>query len=264
MTLPPRLAIPFFAILLVMASTGHTSAHDVWLTFTGNASARQVVLNYGHPGDRPPALADKVVDLAVITGQDRKSLTKGLAFAVVRGAPVAVSLPFADGGNQLVAAFYDNGLWFKGADGEYRNALRANVPGATEAIWSRKFAKATTGAGAPFDTVLGHAIEIVPLTDPAASGASSNLRVRVLFEGKPLSNAKIEISHGSRVSQSETDAEGIAAVPITGGGDYTLSVGHRSAPSSVPAMADADLFAATYAFALPRTSIRDWLALLGF
>jgi nickel transport protein len=246
-----------------MTSVSASSAHDLWLTFTGNTSARQVVLNYGHPGDRPPALADKVVELTLIAGEERTSLFKGLSFAVVRGAPVAVSQPFTDNGRQLIAAVYDNGFWAKGGDGEYHNALRTFVPGATEGMWSRKFAKAVTGAGAPFDRVLGHALEIVPLTDPAAASPNSTLRVRVLFDGKPLPKAKLEIAYGRAASEVETDADGIAAVAITGGGAYLLAVGHRTAPSSVPAFADADLFGATYGFALPRTSFRDWLAVLG-
>jgi uncharacterized GH25 family protein len=249
---------------MVMAGAGGSDAHDLWLTFTGNASGRQVVINYGHPGDRPPAAAEKVVDLSVISTNDRKSLVKGLSFAIVRGAPVALSPPFTDTGRELVAAVYDNGLWTKGADGEYRNALRAAVPGATEGLWSRKFAKAVTGPGARFDTILGHALEIVPLADPAALGRGTTLQVRVLFEGKPLPNAKLESAHGRHASQFETSAEGIAAVTLQGGGEYTLSVGHRRAPSSIPTFADSDLLGATYSFALPRTSFRDWLELLGF
>ncbi|MPZ41625.1 MAG: DUF4198 domain-containing protein [Rhizobiales bacterium] len=257
------LLVSCLTIVTVMASADSSSAHDLWLTFTGSASARQVVLNYGHPGDRPPALAEKVVDLTLISDKDRKSLFKGLTFAVVRGAPVAISQPFADTGRELVTAIYDNGLWSKGADGEYRNALRTAVPGATEGMWSRKFAKAITGSGAPFDAILGHPLEIVPLTDPAAARGAT-LRVRVLFEGKPVPNVKLERSHGRNASLVETDSEGIAVVAIAGAGEYTLSASHRKSPSSVPAFADVDLFGATYSFALPRTSVRDWLALLGF
>lgn len=248
---------------MVIASASVSHAHDLWLTFTGSASARQVVLNYGHPGDRPPALADKVVDLAIVDGKDRKPLVKGLSFAVERGAPVAVSQPFNDNGRQLIAAIYDNGLWVKAPDGGYRNALRAAVPGATDGMWSQKFAKAVTGPGAPFDTVLGHTFEIVPLTDPAAAAPGSTLRVRVLFEGKPLPKTKLEVAQGRNAAEIETDNEGVAAVAIAGAGGYVLSAGHRKSPSAVPAFADADLFGATYSFALPRTSFRDWLALLG-
>jgi nickel transport protein len=260
----PRLAIPLLTIFAVMASAGMSSAHDLWLTFTGNASARQVVLNYGHPGDRPPALADKVLDLTVIAGKDRTSLTKGLSFAIVRGAPVAVSQPFNDNGRQLIAAAYDNGLWFKAPDGEYRNGLPTAAQGANSSIWSRKFAKAITGSGAPFNTVVGHDIEIVPLTDPAAAARDSTLQVRVLFEGKPLPNVKVETSQGRHHAEAQTNSEGIAATVIRGGGDYTLSVSHRKAPSSMPALAESDLLGATYSFALPRASFRDWFDLLGF
>src|SRR6476620_4228840 len=128
---------------------------------------------------------------AIRTTESRQvSLMDGLAAARVRGEFVAASKPFVDDGHMLLAARYDNGFWVKVADKVYRNATRRLVPNAQDSLWSGKFAKAVTGMGAPYDKVLGHEIEIVPLGDPAAVRPGETLRVKVLFQGKPLASAE--------------------------------------------------------------------------
>jgi len=64
--------------VLFLGSIGPSSAHDVWLTLSGPSAERRVIINYGHPDDRPPALADKVVDIIEITAGARRSLLNGL------------------------------------------------------------------------------------------------------------------------------------------------------------------------------------------
>jgi uncharacterized GH25 family protein len=258
----PRSVVPVVAILTVAMSAGTSSAHDVWLTFTGSASERQAVVNYGHPGDRPPALADKVVDLDMISATGKTSLVAGLSFAFVRSAPVAVSRSFADDGKLLIAMSYDNGYWAKGGDGLYRNASRQIVPGATEAMWSRKFAKAVTGPGAAWQTVASHELEIVPLSDPAVVKPGETLRARVLFRGQPLPNAKVEWTNGRSATEVTADGDGVATVTIPGAGGHTLVVAHSATPSATPDLANGDLYGATFSFSLPRSSLSDWLDLI--
>jgi len=73
------------------------------------------------------------------------------------------------------------------------------VADASETMWSLKFGKALTGKGAPFDRVLGHLLEIVPLSDPAAAKVGDTLRLRVLFTGQPLADG--EVARGDRFSR---------------------------------------------------------------
>ena len=174
---------------LIIASNA-ASAHDVWLTFDGNAANRRVIVNYGHPDDRPPALADKVLDLIVI-GVDNHttSLLSGLSAMESNGHQVAASKPLVDDGHWLFAARYDNGFWTKLANGQTRNVTRRLVSGASESLWSGKFAKAVSGPGAPYASILGHDLELVPLSDPALVKSGGTLKLRVLFRGKPLPDA---------------------------------------------------------------------------
>lgn len=241
-------------IVLMAATMGVASAHDVWLTIAGEAASRRAIVNYGHPDDRPPAFADKVVDIVAINSRGSVSLLKGIAQTTSNGVAVAQTKPFADDGHTLLAARYDNGFWVKSADGLYRNATRRLVPDAADSMWSVKFAKALTGPGAPWEKVLGHTLEIVPLSDPDKAKPGQTLRLKVLFQGKPLSGVDVERGDGvtvvaeNDIPRFATDADGIASIPIVKAGQHLLVIDYRVSPSATPDQANADLFNATLWF----------------
>lgn len=250
----PRLCPVLFATGLVLGSMAPTSAHDVWLTISGPAARRHAIVNYGHPDDRPPALADKVVDFFAITPKGRNSLLEGLAAASDNGVQVVRSKPFDDAGHTLLAARYDNGFWVKTSDGLYRNATRRLIQDAAESIWSGKFAKAITGADAPWQQPLGHDLELVPLTDPAKAKPGETLKVKVVFRGKPLADAEVERGDGKTavaekdIPRFKTDADGVATIAIARRGPHLLVIDHRESPSATPDQATADLYNATLWF----------------
>ena len=251
---PYRFRHVALAISFVAATTSAASAHDVWLSFTGEAASRRAIVNYGHPDDRPPAFADKVVDLFAINSIGSVSLLNGIEQTTKENIGVAQSKPFADNGHTLLAARYDNGFWIKTADGLYRNATRRLVPDAADSMWSVKFAKALTGADAPWDKVLGHILEIVPLSDPAKAKPGQTLRLKVMYQGKPLAGVDVERSDGVTVvaekdiARFATNADGVASIPIVMAGQHLLVVDYRSSPSATPDQANADLFNSTLWF----------------
>ncbi|MBV9566273.1 MAG: DUF4198 domain-containing protein [Bradyrhizobium sp.] len=230
------------------------AGHDIWLTLAGDADNRRAVINYGHPDDRPPPFADKVLSLVAIKSDGKKSLLKGLEPKLEAGTFVVETEKFDDDGHILLAASYDNGYWVKRPDGTYRNATRRLVADATETLWSSKFAKTITGEGAPWQTVVGHDIELVPLSDPAGVKVGENLKVRVLFHGQPLSGGKVERGDGKTavpendIPKFDTDADGVATIPIVQGGPHLLVIDHRVSPSAAPDQANADLYTATLWF----------------
>jgi len=244
--------------LATAIAAGTASAHDIWLTTTGAAKARRVIINYGHPHDRPPTVADKVLDLVAISHGRQTSLLEGLAPGRAGGAPIVESRPFVDDGHALLAVRYDNGYWVKIADNVYRNVTRRLAPDAADSLWSVKFAKAFTGSGAPFDKVLGHEIELVPLSDPAAVKPGETLRVRVLFRGKPLVNGEVERGDGkTKIAEKDipkfrTNEDGIATIPIVKTGPHLIVIDHRVKPSLTPELAASDLYNATLWFSVRR------------
>jgi nickel transport protein len=102
-----------------------------------------------------------------ITARGQSSLLDGLTVGQSDGASVVLSRPFDDGSHALLAVRYDNGYWVKVSDTVYRNATRRFAPEAQDSIWSAKFAKTLTGPLAPWQRVVGHELELVPLRNPA-------------------------------------------------------------------------------------------------
>jgi len=123
-------------------------------------------------------------------------------------------------------------------------------------VWSVKFAKALTGPDAPWQNVLGHDLEIVPLSDPDKVTPGQALRLKVLFRGKPLSGADIERGDGvtpvpeKDIPRFATDADGIASVPIVRAGPHLLVIDYKVTPSATPDQAASDLFNATFWFSV--------------
>jgi nickel transport protein len=104
--------------------------------------------------------------------------------------------------------------------------------------------------------VIGHCLELVPLTDPFALKAKEIMKVRVYFEGKPLADAGVEIGDGvtpraeEDILRYKTDASGVSEVPITQPGLQLLVVEH-TAPAIHPDLCDRDVSIATLSFVLP-------------
>lgn len=240
--------ITFLAALLALAAPA--SAHDIWLDPAGNG----VQILYGHPHEPELPSAGKLMSLTAYEPSGTVVLN-----AKLESDPTP-ALRAAHQGDALFAASYDNGYWVRLPDGSYRNASKRMLPQADKSMWSVKFAKAVQGQSAPWQTVVGQSLEIVPLEEPAA--ASGKIRVRVLFEGRPLGGASVVATDGvnfkSEADQPRvrTDGEGVAVVPLRSAGPQVVGVAHRVIPSQTPALADSDSYGATLAFTVtdPKTN----------
>jgi nickel transport protein len=132
------------AVILVAAAG--VSAHDIWITLVQEKpDVARAVVNYGHPGDRPAPIADKLFELS-IRGMNPtwQSLLRGVKSDVQDGIPILMAEPVPiakDAGVLALAARYDNGYWVKAPNG-YRNTSKRQVPDTERSISSMKFAKA--------------------------------------------------------------------------------------------------------------------------
>lgn len=103
------------------------------------------------------------------------------------------------------------------------------------------------GSGGPraFSRGAGHALEFVPVTDPAAARPGDTLAVRVLFRGAPLAEAHLHAGAALAGAPSDsaaaagavpdimvvTDAGGVARVPVARAGLWNVRTIH-AAPAS--------------------------------
>jgi uncharacterized GH25 family protein len=249
-----------FASALTIACP--VSAHDVWITvdhdLTGNLRA---IVHHGHPGDRKTPDPDKLFEFNVLAdSQAARSLLPGIKSGFQGGIPVLITEPVTiESGFVLLAARYDNGYWVKTPYG-HRNTSKRQMPDSQDSLYSMKFAKAlfsaNHAASHAYGTVIGHRLEIVPLSDPFLAQPGDILKVRVHFDGTPLSGVGVEAGDGvtpmeeKDIPRYQTDKEGIAAVKIAKEGpqllvvDYILSSIH-------PDLATRELYNATLSFELP-------------
>ena len=94
-------------------------------------------------------------------------------------------------------------------------------------------------------------LEIVPQTNPYELKLGAKLRVKVLFEGKPLTNAKVFADNreggSARTQQARTTSDGIASFKLDRSGFWLVRLVHmRRCPD--PAEADWESFWAAYSF----------------
>ncbi|KIN65114.1 DUF4198 domain containing protein [Sulfitobacter noctilucicola] len=81
------------------------------------------------------------------------------------------------------------------------------------------------GNGEGADEAVGMETEFVAITNPYASTFDNNMKVLVLYKGKPRADAQVEVFDRSpddsvTVTLHRTDADGMAVVPVTPGHSY--------------------------------------------
>ena len=94
----------------------------------------------------------------------------------------------------------------------------------------RRYLKSFLRAGGKGDDawkkIVGHKLEIVPLSDPTGLKKADTFAVRVLFDGKPLSGAKVTAFSRDGVKVKDrwvrTTAKGEAAFKIGGSGVHLV------------------------------------------
>lgn len=212
-----------------------------------------LTVRYGHPGDWQDVDRPKLLEVLTMGAANAPD---DLSARLVRDG----SLYRFDAGSgeapALVAARYDNGFWSKLPDGSFRNARRTGFQRTELGLSSFKYAKAWNGRDAQaFNRAVGHRLELVPVDAASTLKAGGTLRVRVLWDGRPVAGAKVEIGDGVTVRREEdiprfeTDAQGVARLPLGSTGWQVVAVDHDTLPA-VPALADTDRHVATFTFLL--------------
>lgn len=236
-------------------------AHDLWITIEGTSSRNfRAALHYGHPGDISQLDPRKVYRFEMLdhTGQP-VSLLNPLTPAVEKKL-VSADIPAKPGPKTAIfQAAFDDGFWSETDDKRWYNAPKTAFAKVLDSAHYSNYAKylATpdpqTTQG--FDRAVGQRLEIVPLSNPLVLKPGDSLRLRVLYEGKPLAGARIEVGDGATPHKEEdiprytTDGNGVAIVPIRKAGFVLLAVDHETqSPDSQ--LADKERMTATLGFVL--------------
>ena len=107
-----------------------------------------------------------------------------------------------------------------------------------------------------FDRIIGHPLEFVPLADPSAAKVASELRMRLLFQGKPLAGARVHAGVARKTGEATppdqtlvTSEDGIVTVAIGVAGLWNVRTIHV-VPSPAGADANWDVHWATFVYAV--------------
>lgn len=206
------------AAALVSASASVALAHGVWVAERWG----DLGVVYGHGAEDGP--------------YDPSKVTSAIAIDEA-GAPLVVEIK-ADGERVWLSAptepavilvEFDNGFWSKGAEGDWVNEPKSKVPGATEAGHYVKHNVSLVHLHGDVPPLPPQALQIVPLANPAEMKAGDSLRVRVLYEGKPLPGAALvpDYVNDSEAATVTTDADGEADVVIRNNGMNVIGLSHE-------------------------------------
>lgn len=206
------------AASIVTATATLASAHGVWVAERWG----DLAVIYGHGAEDSP--------------YDPAKLTSARAFDK-SGAPIDLEVK-ADGDRvwleaseepAVILVDFDNGFWTKAGDGTWVNEPKSKVPGATEAGHYIKHNVSLVHLHGDVPALPPQTLQIVPLANPTEMKAGDRLRVRVLFEGKPLAGAKLmpDYVNDSEAATTETDPKGEAEVAIRNNGLNVIAVSHE-------------------------------------
>ena len=199
---------PIWGVVLFFAA-GSLFAHDFWIEPTtfrpevGSTVGLALRVGQGFRGDPVPRMNEKIVKFVLVSPSGAETQIEGIAgrdpagrarigtpgyvVAGYRSSPSSLELP----ADKFEAYLKEEGL----ESVIEERARKGDSQKASKEIYSR-CAKAVLDAGGGgttgFGTVLGFRLELIPDTGPKKlTPAGGALKVRLLYEGKPLAGALV-------------------------------------------------------------------------
>ncbi len=249
----------FFALLLIFCTGLPARAHFPWINLEdGSISANKNVkwtIGWGHrfpvAGFMKAADVEEMRVVGPDGGASAKAVsTSDLEFQSEEG--------LAQPGAYLVAVKRTASFYTKTTEGSKRQS-KVGLENVLNCSRSNSFMKAVANVesdGGKVDTVVGHAMEIVPLANPASLRVGDYLPFRVLLKGKPHSTefsatyGGFSTENGVYAYSAATDKEGFGKVRILSQGAWLIKVDFKE-PFADLKECDEESYLATLAFEVP-------------
>lgn len=221
-----------------MGFAAEASAHGAWIAERWG----KLAVVYGHgPGDDP-------YDPAKLTGLTALAEDgKEIEVKQVKADNHVVLEPASE--PALIALEFDNGFWTQDAEGKWSNKPKNEVPGAKEGGRYIKNGISLVHVHDALPAFPPQSLQIVPLSNPIGRHAGDKIKVRVLFEGKPVSGKTLLLDYVNLPSlkSGPTDANGEVEIEIRNDGLNVIAVDHAVPLTDDPA-ADEVGYTATLTF----------------
>src|SRR5687767_5482726 len=227
-----------------LLSTSTVDAHGIWFA----QRAKQLALIYGVGAD----------DLDSVK---RLPLIRNVSGYDANWQPVKTSLRVAgplllvdsEGETTAVAAVLDNGIWSRTPDGEWVKKGRDEVKNATVSEKTIKYAVHING---PLSTALppfeNHTLQVVPVGPTLPALLGQPLKLRVLFQGKPIAGARVlhDFVNDPDGKPVKTAADGTVTIKVRNQG-LNVVTAIFDGPADEPSKIDKIEHLATLSFVLP-------------
>lgn len=236
-----RLGLAALASLTALAGwSDPAAAHGVWVAERWG----ELGVVYGHGADDDPYDPSKVKSVVAVDARggsvavDVKAAARSATLGV-EGEPAAVLVEF------------DNGFFTERQDGSSVNQPKSAVADGKETGRYLKHSVTLMHTEKGLPELGAQALQVVPLDNPATMRAGDELRVRVLFQGRPLADAGVIADYVNLVDEvaARTDAAGLARIRIRNQGLNVVGVSH-DVPTPGDPDADKTGHFATLAFSL--------------
>ena len=283
---PHRVAALVIAGIVGAASVA--TAHDFWIipdmfaVPTGARIGVQGQTSSLFPTSVSAVTPDRIVEARVLTA-DQSSIVRDasvsgsslrLAYSATTPGQHVIGVQLAPRNVRETPASFRRYLDLEGApEARQRYEREGKLPPVGGDSITRRYAKyaktfVEVGQGSrAFSRVVGHPLEMVPLSDPGSVRVGDTLRFRVMLLGKPLFGAKLHagsIPPGANLADTSvarraaaadvsvtTDSAGVAAVVLTRPGTWNLRT-IQIVPAVTGSGADWDVHWATATFSVGR------------
>lgn len=218
-------------VTIVFCLASSAFAHHSWVEKEGS----RFIVGWGHPPKIDPYEPNRVKDIKAldIEGKELNLKREDEKHKVYLSSSAGVS---------MITLSFEGGYLVTTPEGKKRMTKReAQKAGLqiVDSFYSNQFAKSIFKHSDIVTKPMGMKFEIVPLKNPLSLKQGETLSVKVLYEGKPMSDITIET--GYHKEAGKTDKDGIANIEISGQGMQVVIAKYRI-PSSDP---DADILSFT-------------------
>ncbi|MCD6578868.1 DUF4198 domain-containing protein [bacterium] len=234
-----RLEILGLCIALVLGTTCYqASAHVLWLQvrdYTPQVDEEiTLTLGYGHylPA-REFMPGEDLEKIYILAPQGKKIEIKRYSDVEYKG-----DKPLNQEGTYLVVAKKKGGFFTKTTEGYKRGYSKKGLKNVIKCTYSEKYTKAIVNVGKAggknFSKVLGHDLEIIPLSDPGNLAEGDYLPVKIAFRRKVLACQPVYATYlgfstekAAFAYTTKTTAEGIAKIRIIKSGIWLITTEYK-------------------------------------
>lgn len=255
-----RIVVIACTTLALLAGTGFSArAHFPWINLEdGHISADKNLkwtIAWGHRFPAAGLMKEADVEAMAVIGPDGGGQSKAFSISELEFQSAE---GLAKAGAYLVAVKRKASFYTKTTEGSKRQS-KAGLANVLSCSRSHSFMKAVANvdtSNGKVDAVVGHAMEIVPLVNPASLRVGDYLPFTVLYKGKPY-RTEFSATYGGFSTEDAvwayaagTDKDGLGKVKILSSGAWLIKV-NVDKPFADLKECDKESYLATLTFEVP-------------